>query len=652
MFKLTLRLGHQAFSGKLVVLPLFLTILSLHSWVSGQSSFPQTPADADQKRDEAIRKRLEAPPFFWDETHQGPTLAPQNLPKGVFPMDCRATQAFLHRVSPGQYHFQRAQYLLGKGPDFIGCEALGLDRFPEGVTRHEKGVEEALAALRNPIGLQQWRPEAPRYVLVQGYRTLANDYEAIAKNEPSTEYHRKAKEMLEAAERVEGLKVLARPPDSTAGSCLAMLWFTTAAKGDVAGTKKCLDSGTAADRRDVSGMTALMHAVLGGHAEIVSILLAAKADPNVQDNEGSSALRDAVVTGHLGIVERLLAKGARVDALDSEGTTALMDAAAMGFGDIVERLLASGASVNTRAGDGSSALLVAVAALSGGRAQRSRIINALIAKSAEVNIADWHGDTPLIEAAQQNDIYILGALTRAAARVDMANLEGETALEVAAKQDQVRSVHFLLSHNANPNIANQDGETPLMLSAKHAYPAGAEMVKLLLAHQADVAKRTKDGQTALMFAADFVRHSDEPWPQVLAIFQALISHGADANAADIGGKTALMAAAENPAKDNPIVVDALLKAGANLNSATTRGTTALMLAAQRGHPNVITFLLSQGADVNARDTQGRRALEYTAPYRASNYSSKEYIPACIDSDFSRCAATREILQRAMQKQSK
>ncbi len=161
--------------------------------------------------------------------------------------------------------------------------------------------------------------------------------------------------------------------------------------------------------------------------------------------------------------------------------------------------------------------------------------------------------------------------------------------------------------------------------------------------------RSKDGQTALMYAADFVRESDEPWPQALATFQTLLSHGSDVNAADSDGKTALMAAAENPAKDNPIVVSALLKAGANLNAVTKGGTTALMLAAQRGHPIVVDFLISRGANVNARDAKGRRALEYAADYRSDNYSSKEYIPACINSDFSRCEATRQVLQRALQR---
>jgi len=77
---------------------------------SGMLTLAQT---ADERRDEAIKKKLASPPLFLDEEHPGPTLAPKDLPKHIFPLDCRTSQAYLHRVSPGTYHFERAQYLLG-----------------------------------------------------------------------------------------------------------------------------------------------------------------------------------------------------------------------------------------------------------------------------------------------------------------------------------------------------------------------------------------------------------------------------------------------------------------------------------------------------------------------------------------------------------
>jgi hypothetical protein len=86
-------------------------------------------AQSTPQADQAIQDKLAGPPTFLDEKHQGPTLVPTGLPTWVFPFDCRATQAYLHRMRPSEYHFQRAQRLLGQGIDVIGCEAFGLDRF-------------------------------------------------------------------------------------------------------------------------------------------------------------------------------------------------------------------------------------------------------------------------------------------------------------------------------------------------------------------------------------------------------------------------------------------------------------------------------------------------------------------------------------------
>lgn len=80
--------------------------------------------DSTSKDDNAIKEKLAAPPVFLDEQHQGPTLVPRDLPAQILPFDCRATQAYLHRVRPGEYHFQRAQRLVGQGIDIIGCEAF------------------------------------------------------------------------------------------------------------------------------------------------------------------------------------------------------------------------------------------------------------------------------------------------------------------------------------------------------------------------------------------------------------------------------------------------------------------------------------------------------------------------------------------------
>jgi hypothetical protein len=67
--------------------------------------------------DKAIQDKLAAPPVFLDAQHEGPNLVPKDLPEQIVPFDCRATEVYLHQVHPGQYHFERAQRLLGQGLD-------------------------------------------------------------------------------------------------------------------------------------------------------------------------------------------------------------------------------------------------------------------------------------------------------------------------------------------------------------------------------------------------------------------------------------------------------------------------------------------------------------------------------------------------------
>jgi hypothetical protein len=64
-------------------------------------------------------------------------------------------------------------------------------------------------------------------------------------------------------------------------------------------------------------------AVLGGHAETVSLLLQNDAQVNAKDSEGKTALHFAVMQRREDLARLLLAKGADVDALDDRGHTPL-----------------------------------------------------------------------------------------------------------------------------------------------------------------------------------------------------------------------------------------------------------------------------------------------------------------------------------------
>jgi hypothetical protein len=84
-----------------------------------------------------------------------------------------------------------------------------------------------------------------------------------------------------------------------------------AAAGDVAAVNALLGTSSDVDARDQSGRTALMLAILNGHAEIVEALLAHGADANAVDATGARPLQMARAGGISEIVDSLLRAGAR-----------------------------------------------------------------------------------------------------------------------------------------------------------------------------------------------------------------------------------------------------------------------------------------------------------------------------------------------------
>lgn len=73
-----------------------------------------------------------------------------------------------------------------------------------------------------------------------------------------------------------------------------------------------------------------MDAVLKNDPKSVAALIEAGVDVNGTDVDHISALRLAVVAGRFELVKLLLAKGAMPDMAGEEGVTALMDACAIG----------------------------------------------------------------------------------------------------------------------------------------------------------------------------------------------------------------------------------------------------------------------------------------------------------------------------------
>jgi ankyrin repeat protein len=159
-------------------------------------------------------------------------------------------------------------------------------------------------------------------------------------------------------------------------------------EGDAAIARLLIDRGAKVDARSNDGGAAIFDAVSQGRPELVRMLLAAKADPNLVNSYMQSPLSNAVAAENFEITKLLLDAKAKIE-LPGLVLTPLVYAVFAGNADMVRLLARHGAKIDHASEYGQTALTSAITA------GKPEMVKLLIELKANVNQKSPDGDTPL-----------------------------------------------------------------------------------------------------------------------------------------------------------------------------------------------------------------------------------------------------------------
>lgn len=356
-------------------------------------------------------------------------------------------------------------------------------------------------------------------------------------------------------------------PEHTAIQNAGGKMHTMAAKGDIEGLRKALQSGIDVNTRDAAktNFSPLHYAAWQGEYETSKFLIANGANINAKSYSDNTPLHYAagkenrchgggnLSEGHFQTVKLLINHGAEIDPRNGRGETPLQNAAECDALDIARLLIAHGANVNNRSNQ-YSVLETA----------RRDIAFLLINSGAKVDTFEkYTGDSPLTLAIENQDMELVEVILQRG--VDLNRRHGtfpSTPLGRAVDNAPSRFVELLLKAGADPNLEtcfkSRCYFPPLVIAVKNR---DASSLRLLIQYGAEIpAIEPETGKPLLHYA---VEH----------------------NAVD--------------------VVRVLLENNVDVNTTTDESLTTLHRAALEDYAEMVELLLNYGADPNA-EHQGRK----------------------------------------------
>lgn len=382
-----------------------------------------------------------------------------------------------------------------------------------------------------------------------------------------------------------------------------------------------INSGAQVNLRDCLGMTALHYAALSNSPLGIQLLLDYGADATLSDQSSILPIHHAAQRGYLEPFFILISKGMELSTRDAHGANVAHYAAKSWNSAVISTLANLSASLlQSRDTRGRTPLHYAA------KCNNYSNLEILLSAGVDIDALDNDCNTPLMIAANNNDMTSISMLLARNAKPHFRNMHGLTAYDIAIENYSFDLAGIILSYEQHGTLERECKEfchnALRIMSMRKTYgsvnnnPSALEI--------GIVAAKLGD----LRIVRSMLR-KDETWPPdytMLAeaaklgrndLVQVLISCGisADPKCYHPPSLTALHYAVM---RSDVGLISKLLESKVNVNCKDDRGITPLHLAVQQLDLGVVQILLDAESNPDIQDDEGKTALHWAAEYGDPN----------------------------------